>query len=81
LPIQKGVFLYGVVQGFKPPHKTKGKGTLQLTDYGMSIVVTDPTLPMHLDGLSINIFKPNLEDLPKVQIGSILNICIYVILY
>ncbi|KAJ2998507.1 hypothetical protein HDV02_004515 [Globomyces sp. JEL0801] len=59
---------FGVVIGLKEPTKTKG------IDYGMTIVITDPTLPLNVNGLSINMFKPKLQDFPDIQIGDITNV-------
>ncbi|KAI8901644.1 hypothetical protein BC833DRAFT_576717 [Globomyces pollinis-pini] len=41
----------------------------------MTIVITDPTLPLNVNGLSINMFKPKLQDFPDIQIGDIVKCC------
>lgn len=69
LQVGASVNFYGKVIFFKAPRKTRGK------DYAMTIVVVDHSIKdqeLHGDGLSVSIFKPDVEMFPKIQyIGDI----------
>jgi hypothetical protein len=53
----------GVVSALKTPRKSNG------IDYVLSLVITDPILPEHIQGLTINIFRTNISLFPKVEVG------------
>ncbi|KAJ3262271.1 hypothetical protein HK103_002684 [Boothiomyces macroporosus] len=61
------VILFAIVTSIKPPFKTKG------TDYSMSLVVHDPTLPATSDGLSINMFDSDMEKFGQLKSGDIVS--------
>lgn len=59
---------YGRVIVFKPPRKTRGP------DYALSLVITDASLSEDdsNDGLSVSIFRPDPNLLPKIRgIGDV----------
>jgi hypothetical protein len=64
--------LYGVVTGVKDPGPTKGQGIeILIIDYSMTLVVSDPSIPASIEGISINMFRPTISDFPKLSIGTV----------
>jgi hypothetical protein len=45
-----------------------------LYDYSLTFVITDPSIPPEVDGLSINMFRSNSTDFPDIEVGSIIKL-------
>ena len=72
------VNIVGVVAGFRPPVRTRGTGEVINIDYSMSVILTDPSIPSGCDGLTVNMFRRNVEDFPQLQVGHVFMIIVKV---
>ncbi|CAG8580636.1 4183_t:CDS:10 [Funneliformis mosseae] len=59
------VNVIGVVVACTPKRKSNG------TDYTCSLVIIDPSIPLNAKGITVNVFRSLIDQLPDLSVGNI----------